>query len=61
MTLAAIIFALQMMFGTAPTQTQVDAAVYQYQQNGGTVTYSTSGSGAGNGGLIVVQDQQIIQ
>jgi len=59
MTLSAIIFALQMFLGTAPTQTQVNAAVYQYQQTGGTVQMTSTGSGSG--GNIVVQDQQIVQ
>jgi hypothetical protein len=59
MTLAAIIFALQMMFGTAPTQTQIDAAVYQYQQSGGTVQSPVTNNGGGQSG-IVVTDQQIV-
>lgn len=34
MTLAAIIFALQMMIGTTPTPTQISASVSAYQASG---------------------------
>jgi len=52
MTLSALILALQLAFGSAPTTAQVDAAIYQQSQAGVCVT---------NGGSIVVQDQSIVQ
>ena len=51
MTLSAIILALQLMFGTAPSAGQVNNAIYQANQSGVTVT---------NGSNIVVQDQQVV-
>ncbi|MEI8135305.1 MAG: hypothetical protein WCH46_09595 [bacterium] len=58
MTLSALILALQLFLGTTPSQTEISAAVSQYQQSGGTI--QMTGAGSGSNGIIVTTDQTVV-